>query len=199
MANGQRIGYIRVSTAEQNTDRQLEGVLLDHTFTEHASGKDRERPRLEEMIRYAREGDTVFVHSIDRMARNLEDLRRIVKTLLAKGVKVEFVKENLVLCGEDSPVSTLMLSMIGSFAEFERAMIRERQREGIALAQRRGVYRGRLPSRTAEQVAVMRERVALGVPKAKVAKEFGLGKTAFYRYLSGGPVRTDKEKPPSRA
>ncbi|AUK09186.1 recombinase family protein [Escherichia coli] len=140
---GQRIGYIRVSTFDQNPERQLEGVKVDRAFSDKASGKDVKRPQLEALISFARTGDTVVVHSMDRLARNLDDLRRIVQTLTQRGVHIEFVKEHLSFTGEDSPMANLMLSVMGAFAEFERALIRERQREGIALAKQRGAYRGR--------------------------------------------------------
>src|ERR671928_1444983 len=157
---GQRIGYIRVSTLDQQTERQLDGIALDQTFTDKASGKDTKRPQLELMLRFARRGDTVVVHSMDRLARNLDDLRRIVHALTGKGVRIEFVKEHLAFTGEDSPMAGLMLSVMGAFAEFERALIRERQREGIALAKRRGAYKGRKKSLSQEAIAQLRERVA---------------------------------------
>lgn len=140
--HGQRIGYIRISTLDQHEERQLEGVELDKTFTDKASGKDAKRPQLELLLSFAREGDTVIVHSMDRLARNLDDLRRIVQTLTGKGAHIEFVKEHLTFTGEDSPMAHLMLSVMGAFAEFERALIKERQREGIALAKKRSAYKG---------------------------------------------------------
>lgn len=143
-----RVGYIRVSSVDQNTVRQLDGVGVDRVFTDRASGKDTARPKLEEMLAFVRDGDTVLVHSMDRLARNLDDLRRVVRTLTGKGVRVEFVKENLTFTGEDSPMATLLLSVMGAFAEFERALILERQREGITAAKQRGVYTGRTPALT---------------------------------------------------
>src|SRR3954467_10789201 len=160
---GQRIGYIRVSTLDQETQRQLEGVALDQTFTDKASGKDTNRPQLEQMLRFARSGDSVIVHSMDRLARNLDDLRRIVKTLNGRGVRIEFVKESLVFTGEDSPMANLLLSVMGAFAEFERALINERQREGIALAKQRGAYRGRKKTLSPDAVQRLRERIAEGI------------------------------------
>jgi hypothetical protein len=124
---GQRIGYVRVSTLDQNEKRQLEGQVLDRVFTDKASGRDTARPELTELLRFARDGDTVVVHSMDRLARNLDDLRALVQGLTRKGVRVEFVKESLVFTGEDSPMANLMLSVMGAFAEFERSLIRERQ------------------------------------------------------------------------
>src|SRR4051794_11836885 len=119
---GQRIGYIRGSTLDQQTERQLDGIALDQTFTDKASGKDANRPQLELMLRFARTGDIVIVHSMDRLARNLDDLRRIVHILTGKGVRIEFVKEHLAFTGEDSPMANLLLSVMGAFAEFERAL-----------------------------------------------------------------------------
>nr|AGC70485.1 putative resolvase TnpR [Pseudomonas migulae] len=139
---GQRIGYIRVSSFDQNPERQLEQTEVSKVFTDKASGKDTQRPQLEALLSFVREGDTVVVHSMDRLARNLDDLRRLVQKLTQRGVRIEFLKEGLVFTGEDSPMANLMLSVMGAFAEFERALIRERQREGIALAKQRGAYRG---------------------------------------------------------
>ena len=143
--NGQRIGYARVSAFDQNPDRQLENIQVSKTFVDKASGKDVKRPQFEALMSFVRNGDIVVVHSMDRLARNLDDLRCIVQTLTQRGVCIEFVKENLKFSGEDSPMAVLMLSIMGAFAEFERALIRERQREGIALAKQRGAYRILLP------------------------------------------------------
>ncbi len=183
---GQRIGYIRVSSLEQNEERQLEGVALDKTFLDRASGKDTKRPQLEILLGFVRSGDTVVVHSMDRLARNLDDLRRIVQTLTGKGVRIEFLKEHLTFTGEDSPMAHLMLSVMGAFAEFERALIRERQREGIALAKKRGAYKGRRKSLSEAEVAKLRERLTTGISKAKVAREFGISRETLYQYLRGG-------------
>jgi DNA invertase Pin-like site-specific DNA recombinase len=181
--NGQKIGYVRVSTLDQNPQRQLEGVPLDRTFTDHASGKDTQRPQLEALLSFVREGDTVVAHSMDRLARNLDDLRRLVRGLTERGVRVEFIKEGLSFTGEDSPMANLMLSVMGAFAEFERELIRERQREGIALARRRGVYRGRKRSLTPERSAELRRRAAAGETKAALAREFGISRETLYQYI----------------
>lgn len=181
--HGQRVGYIRVSSFEQNPERQLDQVKLDRTFTDKASGKDTKRPELEALLAFVREGDTVVVHSMDRLARNLVDLRQLVETLTMKGVKVMFLKEGLTFTGEDSPMSNLMLSMMGAVAEFERAMLLERQREGIAKAKARGVYRGRKPSLTRDQVAQLRQRVESGEQKAALAREFEISRETVYAYL----------------
>ena len=178
-----RVGYIRVSSVDQNTVRQLDGVEVERTFTDRASGKDASRPKLDELLAFVRDGDTVIVHSMDRLARNLDDLRRLVRTLTGKGVRVEFVKENLVFTGEDSPMATLLLSVMGAFAEFERAIILERQREGIAAAKQRGVYTGRKRALTAEQAHQLRARAAAGEQKSMLAKEFGISRETVYSYL----------------
>ena len=170
---GQRIGYVRVSTLDQNEKRQLEGQVLDRVFTDKASGRDTARPELTELLRFARDGDTVVVHSMDRLARNLDDLRALVQGLTRKGVRVEFVKESLVFTGEDSPMANLMLSVMGAFAEFERSLIRERQREGITLAKQRGAYKVRNKTLTPELSAELVQREGVGVPKAVLALEIG--------------------------
>ncbi len=180
---GHRIGYIRVSSFEQNPDRQLENIQVDKVFTDKASGKDTQRPQLDALLSFVREGDTVVVHSMDRLARNLDDLRRLVQSMTARNVRIEFVKENLTFTGEDSPMANLMLSVMGAFAEFERALIRERQREGIALAKQRGVYRGRKKALLPEKVAELGRRAGAGEQKAKLAREFGISRETLYQYL----------------
>lgn len=181
--NGQRIGYVRVSSAGQNTERQLDGVQLDRAFEDKVSAKDADRPELRALLSHVREGDTVFVHSMDRLARNLDDLRRIVRDLTRRGVRVEFAKEGLTFTGDDSPMATLLLSMMGAVAEFERALIRERQREGIALAKQRGAYKGRSKSLTSDEAEQLRARAAQGEPKAALARELGLSRETVYQYL----------------
>ncbi len=180
---GQRIGYVRVSSFDQNPERQLEHIQVDKVFSDKASGKDTQRPELERLLAFVREGDTVVVHSMDRLARNLDDLRRLVQRLTQRGVRIEFVKEHLTFTGEDSPMANLMLSVMGAFAEFERALIRERQREGIALAKQRGAYRGRKKALAPEQVAQLRRRAAAGEKKAQLAREFGISRETVYQYL----------------
>ena len=117
------------------------------------------------------------------MARNLDDLRRLVQKLTRRGVRIEFVKECLTFTGEDSPMANLMLSVMGAFAEFERALIRERQREGIALAKQRGSYRGRKKALSPERAAELLQRVEAGEEKAKLAREFGISRETLYQYL----------------
>ena len=167
---GLRVGYIRVSSIDQNPERQLEGIALDKTFTDKASAKDVNRPQLMEMLDFVREGDVIIVHSMDRLARNLEDLRRLVQNQTQRGIRIEFVKEGLSFSGDDSPMATLLLSVMGAFAEFERALLKERQREGIALAKKRGVYRGRKRALDQEQIIELKQRAEAGEKKAALSR-----------------------------
>ena len=121
---------------------------------------------------------------MDRLARNLDDLRKIVLDLTKRGVHVRFVKENLTFTGEDSPMANLLLSVMGAFAQFERELILERQREGIVLAKKRGAYRGRKRSLTAEQTAELLRRVANGESKTLLAREFGVTRDTVYQYMA---------------
>jgi DNA invertase Pin-like site-specific DNA recombinase len=180
---GQRIGYVRVSTVDQNPERQLEQVQVDRVYTDTASGKDTKRAALAALLTFVREGDTVVVHSMDRLARNLDDLRRLVQLLTQRGVRITFLKEHLTFTGEDTPMAQLMLSVMGAFAEFERALLRERQREGIVLAKQRGAYRGRKKSLAPDQVAALRARAEAGAKKAPLAREFGISRETLYQYL----------------
>lgn len=186
--SGQTVAYVRVSSIGQNTDRQYEALgptaTYDEIFEDRLSGRSTDRPALLAMMKHVRRGDTVRVASLDRLARNLLDLRQIVTDLTNRGVRVEFLKEGLTFTGDDSPMNTLLLSMLGAVAEFERSLIRERQAEGISLARARGVYKGRRPALNAEQVAQVRERVAAGVPKAAVARDLGVSRQTVYAALS---------------
>ncbi len=179
---GQRVGYIRVSTLDQREDRQLEGEKLDRRFVDHVSGKDVKRPQLTAMLGFVREGDTVVCHSMDRLGRNLDDLRKIVFGLTTRGVRVEFMKESLTFTGEDSPIANLLLSVMGAIAEFERQLIRERQREGIALAKRRGVYKGRPTTLKEDVIAELVGRLKAGEKPSELAQEFGVSRMTLHRY-----------------
>jgi DNA invertase Pin-like site-specific DNA recombinase len=183
---GQLVGYLRVSSVDQKELRQLEGVTLDKRFLDKASGKDIYRPQLGELTRYVRDGDTVICHSMDRLARNLDDLRKIVLGFTARGVHVRFEKESLTFTGEDSPMSHLLLNVMGAFAQFERDLIRERQREGIALAKlRKGAYIGRKHSLTPAQAKELCRRVATGESKTALAADLGISRQSVYRYAAG--------------
>ena len=183
---GQTVGYLRVSSLDQKELRQLEGVHLDKRFVDKASGKDLHRPELEQLTGYVREGDTVLCHSMDRLARNLDDLRKVVLGFTERGVHVRFEKENLTFTGEDSPMAHLLLSVMGAFARFERDLIRERQREGIALAKlREGAYVGRKHCLNPAQAEELRRRVAAGESKTALAGELGISRQTLYRYAAG--------------
>ena len=181
--NGQTIGYMRVSSVGQHVDRQLDGLLLDKVFTDKLSGKDTQRPVFQQCMQFLREGDTLVVHSMDRLARNLDDLRRTVQTLTGRGVRVQFVKEGLLFSGDDSPMANLLLSVLGAIAEFERSLIRERQLEGIAVAKRKGIYKGRKKALDDVLVARIKERIASGERKARVARDAGISRQTLYGYL----------------
>ena len=197
---GQRVGYRRVSTADQNTARQLDGVAVDKLFEDKLSGKDRERPQLKACLDFVREGDTLIVQSMDRLARNLVDLCQLVKELTAKGVTVEFVKEHLTFtnaeqAGIDKAMAKLQLHIMGAVGEFERAMILERQREGIAIAKAEGKYKGRKRSLSNAKAEELRLRVAMGATsKADLAEEFGISRETLYAYVRSAEVKELKER-----
>ncbi|OFN43613.1 transposase [Corynebacterium sp. HMSC072G08] len=188
--SGQRVGYVRVSSLDQSSKRQTEALLasgkVDRFFEDKISGRSRaERPALNECIKYLRDGDELVVSSIDRLARSLIDLRTLVDEITAKGVTVYFLHENLRFTHEGADArSNLMLSILGSFAEFERAIIRERQAEGIALAQKAGKYRGRKRALSTEQIDEARIRIGAGESKAAVARELGIARTTLYAALN---------------
>ena len=181
----QRIGYVRVSSLDQNPERQLDGIALDKVFTDKASARDTNRPQLQAALNHVRSGDTLVVHSMDRLARNVEDMLRLVREMNYRGVSVQFVKENMSFtAGNDDPRSTLMFTMLSAFAQFERSLIKERQREGIALAKAKGnVYKGRKPALNAERITQLRERAATGENRSKLAKEFEISRETLYQYI----------------
>lgn len=186
MNKGKNIGYVRVSSTDQNTERQLDGIELDKVFTDQCSGKDTNRPGLKAMLDYIREGDTLYVHTMDRLARNVVDLLQLVERLTQDGVTVTFTKQALSFSGVPSPMNKLLLTMLGAMAEFERALIRERQAEGIAIAKAKGVYQGGKPKLTKAQADELRRRAAdPAIKKAALAREYGISRTALYRYLDG--------------
>lgn len=184
---GQKIAYARVSSKDQNLDRQLAALKKEkvfRVFTDTVSGSSTQRPGLDGALNYVRAGDQLIVVSMDRLARSLIDLHRLVDELTERGVSVKFLKEGQTYSLDSSPVAKLMLGLLGSVAEFERSIIRERQAEGIAKAKARGVYKGRAKVLNEEQVVQAREWVSEGVPKAEVARRFGIGRTTLYKYLT---------------
>lgn len=179
MAN---VGYIRVSTVDQNTARQLDGLQLDKVFTEHKSGKNKDREQLNALLDYVREGDTIHVHSIDRLARNLADLKELLNTMIAKGISVQFHKEGMKFNSDKSDsMSNLLFNILGSFAEFERDIMLERQREGIAKAKEDGKYKGR--TKSVDDQAIRVAMAKDGASFRKVAKELNVSLSTVQRAM----------------
>ena len=189
---GKDIGYVRVSTHDQNTARQLDGVHLDKVFEEHASGKNSDRPALQTCLDYVRDGDVLHVHSIDRLARNLQDLLAIVTTLKEKGVTVTFHKEKLEfvgngVVGKNDAFQELQLHIIAAVAQFERALILERRREGITVAKREGKYKnvGRKPILSDEQVSELCDKLASGAKGSVLARKYEVSRQTIYSWRRG--------------
>ncbi|WP_449757783.1 recombinase family protein [Endozoicomonas euniceicola] len=157
---------------------------LDTTFEYHGSGKDTNRPQLKARLRHLRQGDRSHVHSIDRLARSLKDLQKLVEELTGQGISVQFHKENLLFSGDSNPMHKLMFQMMGAFAEFEHSMIRERQREGIAAPRKQGKQIGAKPKLTEEQLAEIRERLDSGEEKKALALEYGVSRQTLYNALN---------------
>lgn len=188
-----KVAYARVSTSDQNLARQLEALKAyepDKIFTDEVSGKNLERPGFNQMLEYVREGDMIYVCSLDRLARNLNDLLETIKGLQERGVSIHFLKENILISSDikTSSMSKLILSIMGAVAEFERSLIRERQQEGIDLAKKRGVYKGRAPI-AEDRIAKAKELYGLGVPISKISKQLKIGRSTLYRRVVG--LKTD--------
>ena len=181
-----KIGYIRVSTQEQNTVRQevlMEALGVEQIYIDKMSGKNSERPQLKEMMSYVRRGDTVIVESISRFARNTRDLLELVEQLAAKGV--EFVSQKEAI-DTTTPTGKFMLTVFGAVAELEREYILQRQREGIEIAKVQGKYRGRKPifSPDFDRVAAQWQRGELTAVQAM--KKLNMSKATFYRKVRYG-------------
>ena len=183
MDKGKKIGYIRVSTVDQNPERQLEGIELDKRYVDYASGRTVHRPKLKELVNYVREDDILYVHSIDRLARNLRDLKLLVDGFVANGVRVIFVKQQLEFSSDNSPISNLMLSLLGAIAEFEWEMLRERQLEGIALAKAAGKYVGRKKSLDSKKIELLRSALTTRQSKSSIARDLGISRKTLYNYI----------------
>ena len=185
--------YVRVSSADHNPDRQLalfKDLAEDHIYIDYASGGNTDRAQLQMLMRILRRGDTLLVKSPDRLARNTVDLLTIAHQLRDRGVDLEFVDTPSL--NVDSATGEFMLTIYAGFATMERAMIRERQAEGIAIAKAGGKY-DREPKLTADQVAAARARVESGVSKSRVARELGVSRTTLYRALAGEGIYGAKE------
>lgn len=179
------LGYVRVSSVDQNLDRQLDGLAVERLYQDRTSGKSRQRPGLEECLRNVRSGDVLVVHSIDRLARNLYDLQQILRELGGKGVTVRFLKESLEFPpdGQANPMQTLQLQLLGAFAEFERSVIRERQREGIEIARRKGKKFGRGKAITPAKEAEIRELHGQGFSTRAIGEKVGCSHASVQRTL----------------
>ena len=182
---GQIVGYARVSSPEQNLDRQtsrLTDAGAQKLFTDTVSGSTRDRPGLDAALEYLRADDTLFVASMDRLARSLVDLHTLVDELTTNGITVTFLQEGQSYSANPSPTGKLLLGMLGAVAEFERSIIRERQAEGIARAKARGIYKGRKPVPD-EKIEQARQLISQGVPKARVARDLGISRSSLYKHL----------------
>lgn len=186
--SGKRISYIRVSTLDQNPDRQLDGVEVDKRFVDYCSGRSTDRPQLAAMIDYVREDDIIIVHSMDRLARNVKDLRQLIDAFIAKGVTVEFRKENLTFSYQRSAMNDLLLMVMGAIAEFELSMIRERQREGIKIARLAGKYKDKPRKVFAHTIEKIKEELKTRKSKARIAREIGISRSTLYKYIDKQPT-----------
>ncbi len=180
----QQIGYQRVSTLSQNTDRQLDGVKLDKVFTDKASGGNAKRPKLDAMLKHIRDGDTVHVHSIDRLARNLSDLMQLIESITGKGSSVRFHKEALTFDGGNSSMQVMQMQIMGAVAQFERSIINERAAEGRAIAKARGVRFGKPPALNDKQTAQVIKQRKAGKSVAAIALDFDVSRQSIYRILN---------------
>lgn len=178
-----KIAYVRVSTVEQNEARQIEALEkynIEKWFTEKVSAKDINRPKLKEMLDFAREGDTIYIHDFSRLARSTKDLLEIVETLKAKGINLVSNKENI---DTSTPTGKLMLTMIAAINEFERANLLERQREGIAIAKRNGKYKGRKPFTSDKFDLLYNMYLHRELNKTEFAQELGISRPTLDKLI----------------
>ncbi|MFA6198882.1 MAG: recombinase family protein [Bacteroidales bacterium] len=176
--------YLRVSTILQNSDRQLHNVPCDRDYIDKISGKDLNRHQFKLMMDNLREGDIVNVHSLDRVGRNTADILDLVKQIKEKGCSIKFHKENLTFDGTKSDLySELLLTVLAAFSQFERSIILERQREGIAIAKAKGVYKGRKAKLSSEQIKLMKADFHAGIAKTKIAEKYGVTRSYVYQLV----------------
>jgi len=178
-----KVAYKRVSSVNQNIDRQLEGINFDREFVEKISGKDKERKQLQEMILFLRQGDELYIHSLDRLGRNLKDLQEIIEELTCKGVIIHSVKENITFSNDNNPMNKLLFHILGAFSEFERELIKERQREGIMIAQKKGIKFGRRRKLNERQIKELKEDFSKDVSVEELSKKYSLTRQTIYNYL----------------
>ncbi|MBD5160799.1 MAG: recombinase family protein [Oscillibacter sp.] len=178
-----KIGYVRVSTQEQNTARQevlMQSLGVDQIYIDRMSGKARDRPELKRMMSYVREGDTVIVESISRFARNTRDLLELVEQLTAK--QVEFVSKKEAI-DTTTPTGKFMLTVFGAVAELEREYILQRQKEGIAIAKEQGIYRGRKPIERGNFNQIVTLWKSGQITAAEAMKRLDMKPSTFYRKI----------------
>lgn len=178
-----KLGYVRVSTVEQNEERQLETMKkygVEKVFSEKVSAKDTRRPKLQEMMEFARDGDTIYIHDFSRLARNTQDLLNIVETLNAKGIHLVSSKENI-----DTSTATgkLLLTVIAAIAQFERENLKERQMEGIKIAKKKGLYKGRKPVKVDNFEQHYTRWKNREVSKSQLARELGISRQTLYTLI----------------
>ena len=180
-----KIGYVRVSTVDQNEARQVEALKkygIEKWYSEKVSGKDLNRPKLQEMLDFVREGDTIFIHDFSRISRSVKDLLSLIDLLEAKKVHLVSVKENL---DTSTPAGRLMLTMIGAINEFERANLLERQAEGIAIAKAKGKYKGRKAIEINEAfIEGYNKYLARQLSKSALAKELGVSRPTLDKLIN---------------
>jgi len=177
--------YLRVSTILQNTERQLLDVPCDRTYEDKASGKDTNREQFQLMMSNLRSGDVVNVHSLDRVGRNTKDILSLVETIKEIGATIKFHKENLTFDGSKSDLySDLMLTILSGFATFERNIILERQREGIAIAKQNGKYKGGKQKFDVEQKKRIKELVEEGVSISSVCRTMNCSRPTIYKVIN---------------
>lgn len=185
MSKGKMLSYVRVSTVEQNEQRQVKAIeeraSIDKWFIEKESGKDTNRSKLQAMLDYMREGDTIIINDFSRLARSTKDLLELVELMEKKNVILISLKENT---DTSTPQGKLMLTMLGAINEFERMNMLERQREGIAIAKAKGKYKGRKAIEIGEKFKVLYEQyMARKINKTQFASELGVSRTTLYKLI----------------
>lgn len=201
IGKGKLVGYVRVSSEDQNPARQLHGIAVDKLFVDHASGKSTDRPQLQACLSYLREDDTLLVHSMDRLARSTADLLELSQSLVERGVTIKFMKEGMEFApGDRSIFKNLIFTLLAAIAQFERELLLERQREGIRIAKERGVYKGRKPVCTGKKLERLHKLADSGMGATEIAREMQIARSTVYRVLEGrkGKHHDGKDQPADR-
>lgn len=177
--------YKRVSTVDQNLDRQLPDMEFDREYVETVSGKDMNRPELQALLSNIRSGDEIHIHDMSRLGRNTKDLLDIVEQIIEKDASIKFYKENLEFKkGEDNPFQSLMLNLLSSLAQFERDLLLERQREGIAIAKAKGKYKGRKSKFSDDDISTLKNEFLVSKNKAKLARKWDISRQHLYKLVA---------------